>query len=107
MLKEAGAVIVVCGDLDVNKYEYVHVDCAAAVQNILLEAEHLGIGACWCAASPREELCRGFARKNVSELQKLTAKLDDKYLLELAEEKMQDALKLSKEQYSDLYMRAV
>ena len=55
----------------------------------------------------KEELCRGFARKNVSELQKLTAKLDDKYLLELAEEKMQDALKLSKEQYSDLYMRAV
>lgn len=55
MLKEAGAVIVVCGDLNISKYEYIHVDCAAAVQNILLEAKHLGIGTCWCAASPREE----------------------------------------------------
>jgi len=30
-------------------------DCAAATQNILLQAEALGLGSCWCGVYPREE----------------------------------------------------
>ena len=31
-------------------------DCAAATENILLEAVSLGLGACWCGVYPNEEL---------------------------------------------------
>ena len=55
MLKDAKAVIVVCGDTNISNYEYVHVDCALATQNILLEATHLGLGACLCAGNPRKD----------------------------------------------------
>jgi len=30
-------------------------DCAAATQNILLEAVSMGLGTCWCGIYPREE----------------------------------------------------
>jgi nitroreductase len=30
-------------------------DCAAATQNILLEAVSMGLGACWCGVYPRDE----------------------------------------------------
>lgn len=31
-------------------------DCGAAAQNILLQAEELGYGACWCGVYPHEKL---------------------------------------------------
>ena len=34
---------------------YFSQDCAAASQNILLEAVSMGLGACWCGVYPREE----------------------------------------------------
>jgi nitroreductase len=34
---------------------YFPQDCAAATQNILLEAVSMGLGACWCGVYPREE----------------------------------------------------
>ena len=29
-------------------------DCGAATQNILLQAEHMGLGSCWCGVYPKE-----------------------------------------------------
>jgi len=34
---------------------YFAQDCAAATQNILLEAVSMGLGTCWCGVYPREE----------------------------------------------------
>jgi len=34
---------------------YFSQDCAAATQNILLEAVSMGLGTCWCGVYPREE----------------------------------------------------
>ncbi|MDR0289850.1 MAG: nitroreductase family protein [Treponema sp.] len=34
---------------------YFPQDCAAATQNILLEAVFLGLGSCWCGVYPRDE----------------------------------------------------
>jgi nitroreductase len=34
---------------------YFPQDCAAATQNILLEAVSMGLGCCWCGVYPREE----------------------------------------------------
>jgi nitroreductase len=34
---------------------YFPQDCAAATQNILLEAAALGLGTCWCGVYPREQ----------------------------------------------------
>jgi len=52
----ANKVILVCGDLNLEKLKgYWMVDCAAATQNILLAARELGLGACWLGVYPREE----------------------------------------------------
>jgi nitroreductase len=34
---------------------YFSQDCAAATQNILLEAVSMGLGTCWCGVYPRDE----------------------------------------------------
>ena len=42
--------ILVCGDVNkqrFNPYAYWVQDCSAAIQNLLLEAQHLGLGAVW------------------------------------------------------------
>jgi nitroreductase len=55
MLKEADKAILVCGDLDLEKFKgYWMIDCAAATENILLAAHCLGLGACWLGLYPRE-----------------------------------------------------
>lgn len=47
--------ILVCGDLSLEKSEgYWVVDCAAAVENMLLAAHALGLGAVWTGVYPRE-----------------------------------------------------
>jgi len=56
MLKNADKAIVVCGDLDLEKYKgYWMLDCSAATENILIAAKALGIGACWLGIYPRNE----------------------------------------------------
>ncbi len=60
MLKEAQLAIVVCADLDREKHVgYWPQDCAAATENILLEAQHLGIGSVWLGVYPREDRVNG------------------------------------------------
>lgn len=60
-LREAPLCIVVCGVPDgesTGMAPYWPQDCAAAVQNILLQAYALGYGACWCGIYPLEERMR-------------------------------------------------
>jgi nitroreductase len=55
MAAEAPLAILVCGDLSLEKSPgYWMVDCAAAVENMLLAAHALGLGAVWCGVYPRE-----------------------------------------------------
>jgi nitroreductase len=58
MLGSAALGIVVCGDLEAahdKQLSYLLQDCAAAVQNLLLCAHVLGLGACWLGVHPREQ----------------------------------------------------
>ncbi len=58
MLPSAGLGIFVCGDLDAahdRQLSYLLQDCSAAVENLLLSAHVLGLGACWLGIHPREE----------------------------------------------------
>ena len=52
----AAAIVVVAVPQTGRPQGFFPQDCAAATQNILLEAESMGLGACWCAVFPREEL---------------------------------------------------
>jgi nitroreductase len=63
MLAEAPLGIVVCGDLDAEKHAGFWIqDCSAAVENMLLAAHALGLGAVWLGFYPREERWRGAQR---------------------------------------------
>jgi nitroreductase len=58
MLPSAAVGIIVCGDLDVahdRQLSYLLQDCSAAIENFLLAAHLLGLGACWLGVHPREE----------------------------------------------------
>ncbi len=63
MLKQASAAIIVCADIDKEIHEgYWVQDCAAATQNILLLACHLGLGTCWLGVYPRQPRVEGIKR---------------------------------------------
>ena len=50
--------ILICGDVNkqrFNPYAYWVQDCSAAIQNLLLEAQHLGLGAVWMGLHPIKE----------------------------------------------------
>ncbi len=58
MLVSAALGIVVCGDLGVahdNQLSYLLQDCSAAIENLLLCAHILGLGACWLGVHPRAD----------------------------------------------------
>lgn len=63
MLKEAPLAIVACADTSNVKYDgaYWVQDISAAIQNILLQGEALGLGTCWCGVYPREELVKSIS----------------------------------------------
>ena len=53
MLNEAPLAIAVCADLSKQKHQGFWVqDCSAATQNILLEAQALGLGSVWIGCHP-------------------------------------------------------
>ena len=57
-LREATLAIVVCGLPEAQRrvaQGFWPQDCAAATENILLEARDLGYGTCWCGIYPRED----------------------------------------------------
>ena len=56
MMKQAAACIIVCGDetrLDVH--DLMINDCSAAIENILLAAHGIGLGAVWCGLVKGQE----------------------------------------------------
>lgn len=56
LLANATLGILVCGDINCNdSLDYCQQDCAAATQNMLVEAKHLGIGSCWLGGYPNIE----------------------------------------------------
>lgn len=54
-LKTAPACICVCGRVDPELPGYYQQDCAAATENILLQAQGMGLGTCWMGVAPRTE----------------------------------------------------
>jgi nitroreductase len=59
MLPRAGCGITVCGDSKVQaETGFLVADCSAAIQNILLAAHGIGLGAVWCGLYPMEELTK-------------------------------------------------
>jgi nitroreductase len=63
MLATAALGIVVCGDLEVahdHQLSYLLQDCSAAIENLLLCAHALGLGACWLGVHPRMERIKLF-----------------------------------------------
>jgi len=62
MLSHAPAAIVVCGDIDLahDRHEsFMLQDLSAAVENVLLAANALGLGTCWLGIHPRKERISG------------------------------------------------
>lgn len=59
MAKQASAGIIVAGDLEKQAggpdSTYWIMDCSAAIQNMLLAVEHLGLGAVWTALYPNQD----------------------------------------------------
>ena len=58
MLASAGLGIVVCGDLEVTferQISFMLQDCSAAIENLLLGAHTMGLGACWVGVHPMED----------------------------------------------------
>lgn len=59
MLPEAGCGIVVCGDNEKQKdIGFLVADCSAVIENILLAAHALHLGAVWCGLYPIPELIK-------------------------------------------------
>lgn len=55
-LKTAPVAIVVCGNLHRETAEgYWVQDCSAAIENMLIQITHMGLGAVWMGIYPREE----------------------------------------------------
>ena len=58
MIAKAPVGIIVCGDIrraHDGQLSYLLQDCSAAIENLLLAASSLGLGACWLGVHPREE----------------------------------------------------
>jgi Nitroreductase len=63
MAPKAPVGILVCGDTRAEKYAgYWVIDCAAAVQNLLLAAHEMGLGAVWTGVYPTTDRVEGFAK---------------------------------------------
>jgi nitroreductase len=63
MAPKAALGVLVCGDTRVEKYPgYWVIDCAAAVQNLLLAAHDLGLGAVWTGVHPMQERVEAFTK---------------------------------------------
>ena len=63
MIRGAPMAILVCGDLDLEGSPgYWPIDCSAAVENMLLAARAIGLGACWCGVYPRPHRIDGLQK---------------------------------------------
>lgn len=65
MLRQATAAFVVCGDITLAHDQlesYMLQDLSAAVENILIAANSLGLGTCWLGVHPRPERMDGIRK---------------------------------------------
>jgi len=63
MVEQAPVAILVCGDTSLEKFKGFWVqDCAACVQNILLAAHALGLGAVWTGVYPAQDRVQGLQK---------------------------------------------
>ncbi len=65
MLAQAPVGIIVCGDIEAahgGELSFLLQDCSAAIENLLLAASMLGLGACWLGVHPRQERIDGIRR---------------------------------------------
>lgn len=61
ILRDAALGVAVCGDIEAahdHQLSYLLQDCSAAIENLLLCAHILGLGACWLGVHPREDRIR-------------------------------------------------
>ncbi len=68
---EAPVVIVPCYNKNCKVPQYAEIDLSASVQNLLLEADYLGLGAVWLAVAPEAD-----RMKNVREVLDLPENLE-------------------------------
>ncbi|GFN35744.1 nitroreductase family protein [Tepidimicrobium xylanilyticum] len=62
MLPKAGCGIIVCGDKEKQpEIGFLVEDCSASIQNMLLAAHGLGLGAVWCGLYSVEKLIKSMA----------------------------------------------
>jgi len=62
MLPQAGCGIIVCGDKNKEGMTgFLIADCSAVIQNMLLAAHGLGLGAVWCGLYPVPQLTKSIA----------------------------------------------
>lgn len=57
-IKAAPLVFVACYRKELRVPQYAHIDMSASVENLLLEADELGLGAVWIGTAPEEERMR-------------------------------------------------
>lgn len=65
MLRQATAAFVVCGDITRAHDQlesYMLQDLSAAVENVLIAANTLGLGTCWLGVHPRQERMDGIRK---------------------------------------------
>jgi len=61
MLATATLAMAVCGDLEAafdQQISYLLQDCSAAIENLLIAAHGLGLGACWVGVHPSQDALR-------------------------------------------------
>jgi len=59
MLTQAGCGIVVCGDKNIqSQVGFLVEDCSAAIENMLLAANGLGLGTVWCGLYPMTQFTK-------------------------------------------------
>lgn len=63
MCRQAATAILICGDAWLEKYpEFWVQDCSAAVENLLLAAHAMGLGAVWAGIYPLKDRVEGFRK---------------------------------------------
>ena len=64
-LRDAPVGFMVCGDIEAahdGQLSYMLQDCSAAIQNLLLAADALGLGACWLVSIPAKTVLHTSAK---------------------------------------------